>query len=277
MYISKEDGNKGKVNATIKCDVCSKIWTVRVLTAERNEKNNNGKHICHSCVAKQHPVLSKGMGFKGKKHSAETKKIQSDLKKGLREPKKHNRILVNRKPKSEYRPCGPVPRGQPLTRKCAYCKRVLPFEQFVRDKFQKYGRSYVCSKCPAIYSAIKERISKYLAKKRRSDPKYRFVTSVRKGIRHAFNQTGLVKRSKTFDFLGYSQEDLFKHLSKFLNEPCLMCNTVVITLDNLEIDHIIPISSARTEYDIWLLNQLNNLRLLCEDCNLKKGDRIELS
>jgi len=43
---------------------------------------------------------------------------------------------------------------------------------------------------------------------------------------------------------------------------------------NYEIDHIIPISLAKTENDVIRLNQLNNLRLICKNCNRNKRDKI---
>jgi RNA ligase (TIGR02306 family) len=50
---------------------------------------------------------------------------------------------------------------------------------------------------------------------------------------------------------------------------------VVINLENSHIDHIVPLAQARTITDVISLNQLNNLRLICSKCNLKKGAKMD--
>ena len=62
------------------------------------------------------------------------------------------------------------------------------------------------------------------------------------------------------------------HLGKWLDRPCEDCSKQLF-LENSSIDHIKPLSLAKTEGEIIELNQLSNLRLVCRPCNSKKGDR----
>jgi hypothetical protein len=43
---------------------------------------------------------------------------------------------------------------------------------------------------------------------------------------------------------------------------------------NLHIDHIIPISTAKTEQDVIKLNHYTNLQWLIDKDNLKKSNRL---
>jgi 5-methylcytosine-specific restriction endonuclease McrA len=123
---------------------------------------------------------------------------------------------------------------------------------------------------------IKNNPEKYKAycKKRndriRSTPIGNLGNRIRCCIRKSFNKLGAIKREKTFSMLGYSNIDLWNFLSKQLNLPCQVCNIKIITLDNSNIDHIIPMCVASSIDDVIKLNQLDNLRLICEECNLGK-------
>jgi 5-methylcytosine-specific restriction endonuclease McrA len=52
-------------------------------------------------------------------------------------------------------------------------------------------------------------------------------------------------------------------MKKMKWKHCLLCGA----LDRLTIDHIVPVSKGGT-------NSLSNLQVLCNDCNIKKGDNI---
>lgn len=105
---------------------------------------------------------------------------------------------------------------------------------------------------------------------RRSDLLHSLSDRVRSSLRKSFNKLGAIKRQRTFEFLGFSNIELFNHLSKWLDKPCEVCGNKVINLNNSNIDHIIPVCIISSTDDIIKLNQLENLRLICEECNLYK-------
>jgi hypothetical protein len=109
------------------------------------------------------------------------------------------------------------------------------------------------------------------------NPTRAFANRIRHGIRKALYKRNIVKRSKTFDILGYPVLVLTDHLKQWLNSPCVVCGQTVITVEQSHIDHIIPLCSANTEEDVIRLNQLDNLRLICAKCNFKKGSRYEFN
>ena len=86
--------------------------------------------------------------------------------------------------------------------------------------------------------------------------------------RLALRRVGLIKRSSTFDMLGYTPQDLADHLERQFVKG--------MTWDNRHkwhIDHIVPISTAETEADVIALNQLSNLRPIWAKDNLAKSDK----
>ena len=49
---------------------------------------------------------------------------------------------------------------------------------------------------------------------------------------------------------------------------------VCVNNETWQLDHIVPISSAKTEDDIYKLNHYSNLRPLCSKKNLEKSNKI---
>lgn len=106
--------------------------------------------------------------------------------------------------------------------------------------------------------------------KRRLNPIHNFHDRIRKRLIRVLNDIGLKKNSRTQDILGYSAIELFWHLNQYIDKPCDDCKLVIINRQTCCIDHLYPIGSAETIADVISLNQLNNLRLICRQCNLAK-------
>jgi hypothetical protein len=104
----------------------------------------------------------------------------------------------------------------------------------------------------------------------RAQKAYRLMTS---RIRGRFNtllkSRGIRKTRGTFASLGYTAQQVWIHIeSKFLPG---------MTLENRSawhLDHIIPLSSAKTEAEIIRLFALSNLQPLWAKDNISKGNRI---
>jgi hypothetical protein len=98
----------------------------------------------------------------------------------------------------------------------------------------------------------------------------KFASNIRNLIGHSIRKKGFIKKSKTNDILGCSFEELKQHLeSKF--EPWMDWNNRGLYNGELnygwDIDHIIPVSSAKTEEEILKLNHYINLQPLCSYTN----------
>lgn len=88
--------------------------------------------------------------------------------------------------------------------------------------------------------------------------------------RWALKRVGGIKQSPTFDELGYSVCEFVAHMERqFL--PHMGWHN----MDEWQIDHIIPVSSAVTVEDVVRLNQLPNLRPMWSADNNRKKDKRE--
>lgn len=128
---------------------------------------------------------------------------------------------------------------------------------------------------------IKLSVSEYRSKNRdiinlnfknryKNDSIFRLSTNIRNLIRSSIHSNNYIKKSKTQDILGCSFEEFKLHLeSKFEHwmtwENYGMYNGEIG--HGWDIDHIIPSSSAITEYDVFLLNHYTNLQPLCSKVN----------
>lgn len=103
-----------------------------------------------------------------------------------------------------------------------------------------------------------------------TDPIYSFKRRIKLALWRAFRKLSINKSKTTLAYLGYSKQDLSDKLSPYIGSNCESCSDVIITMKNSHMDHIIPMCSAKSEEDVIKLNQLYNLRLICQGCNLKK-------
>lgn len=85
-------------------------------------------------------------------------------------------------------------------------------------------------------------------------------------------QVGGIKASPTLETLGYTADDLRRHIERQFCRGMSWGNRA-----EWQIDHIVPISEARSEADVVRLNQLSNLMpAWAEDNNAKRAQRLTL-
>lgn len=106
-------------------------------------------------------------------------------------------------------------------------------------------------------------------RKQYQNPKNRFI----KNIRNRLNQCyyGLTVR---FIDLNYSGEELRDHLLKIKDQQTNKCPGCQRDYDEIgfTIEHIVPVSSGKSKEEIINLFNLNNLSLMCKNCNSSKND-----
>lgn len=114
------------------------------------------------------------------------------------------------------------------------------------------------------------RISEHQRNRRHTDSMFAMKDRIRTLIRNSLRSKGYNKDTKTFEILGCTSVEFAIHIeSQF---------TKGMNWDNRhlwEIDHIIPMDSAKTEEEAIKLNHHTNLRPLWAEDNKKKGAKIE--
>jgi hypothetical protein len=113
--------------------------------------------------------------------------------------------------------------------------------------------------------------SEYYKNRYNQDILFKLKTNYRNRLKDIFRDYGYVKNNRSIDYLGCDIKFLKEYLeSKF---------TDGMTWDNKgfygwHIDHIIPISSAKNEEEIYKLCHYTNLQPLWSKDNMSKGSKL---
>lgn len=124
-----------------------------------------------------------------------------------------------------------------------------------RDKVIEYNREYK-------KSYEKNRIE--------NDPLYMVKRSVRNLIKSSIYHKGFTKNSRTFEILGCSHQEFMEHIESQFEDWMNWDNYGLYNGEEKcgwEYDHIVPISSAECEEDVYKLNHYSNIQPLCSHIN----------
>jgi len=113
--------------------------------------------------------------------------------------------------------------------------------------------------------------SKRLAEKRKTDPMYKIIDTIKSRLNKYLKASNIDKVNKTFDMVGCTPEFLKQYLEKKFKPGMTWKNH---TKKGWHIDHIIPISKAETLEDINRLTHYTNLQPMWAIDNLKKGNKV---
>jgi len=144
------------------------------------------------------------------------------------------------------------------------------------DKIKERGKKYyninkkeILDKNKIYRKNTKNIRNIYESKKKKNDPIYSLLCGMRSRLCNYLKMCGVTKRNKTFDIVGCSPQFLKEHLETQFTDG--------MTWDNRSewhIDHIIPLSSAKTEDELYKLCHYENLQPLWAEDNLKKSNKI---
>jgi hypothetical protein len=122
-------------------------------------------------------------------------------------------------------------------------------------------------------------MAEYKIKRKLIDPLYKLKENIKTRIGDSIRRNGFTKKSKTLIILGCSFEYFKQHLEAQF-EPWMSWDNYGLyngkTNYGWDIDHIIPLSSAKDEEELIRLNHYTNLQPLCGYTNryIKKNKLI---
>jgi hypothetical protein len=117
--------------------------------------------------------------------------------------------------------------------------------------------------------SVREYHNNLIKHQRKADPLKKLIFNVRSRVYNILKNKIITKSNKTFDIVGCSPEFLKEHLEKQFTKGMSWDNQ-----GKWHIDHKIPLSSAKTEEEIYKLCHYSNLQPLWAEDNLKKGCKI---
>jgi hypothetical protein len=145
------------------------------------------------------------------------------------------------------------------------------------EHYKAYNKDYREANVEKIKAGRdKENHRAWQRKRRASDPVFKTAINISRRIRSVLGRMNLQKTSKTEEIIGCSRQELWKHLCDTFEANYGMPREWMDSMD-LHIDHIIPISTATTEDEVYKLNHHTNLQILTAEDNLKKKDNLDWS
>lgn len=155
-------------------------------------------------------------------------------------------------------------------KKTYYQKNALKYKQY-RQENSEYFKQYYKANSEKIKKNKKKYDKIYQKERRKIDPLYKLSQGIRNLIRGSFtrNCKNFRKQSKTIMLLGCTIPELRDHLAKQFQKG--------MTFENYgkwQIDHRIPLASAKTQEEVEKLCHYTNLQPLWAIDNIKKGDNI---
>jgi hypothetical protein len=150
-----------------------------------------------------------------------------------------------------------------------------------RDKLNEYSKNWRYENVDKMkeqrklyYQENKEDIVKknyeYCKNRKKSDSLYKLSIGIRSLILISFKNQFTTKSKKTIEILGCSFEEFKLHLESQFDDKMNWKNQGTYW----HMDHIIPISSAETEEDVYRLNHYTNFQPLYWEDNLRKSNKI---
>lgn len=151
-----------------------------------------------------------------------------------------------------------------------------------RDKNPNYIKIYrdenrekILNKMKEYYGNNREKLNEDMRKRNNERKKIDFVYKLsclsRTRIGYFLRIKNMKKNNKTFGIVGCSPEFLKEYLETQFKEGMSWQNH---GLFGWHIDHIIPLSSAKTEEEIYKLCHYTNLQPLWADDNIKKSNKL---
>jgi len=115
----------------------------------------------------------------------------------------------------------------------------------------------------------KEHINYYKKSRYKNDLLHKLIINCRNRINSFLKTKNIAKTNKTFEIIGCIPEDLKKYIETQFKNGMSWDNR-----SEWHIDHIIPLSSAKTEEEIYKLCHYTNLQPLWASENMKKSNKL---
>lgn len=100
---------------------------------------------------------------------------------------------------------------------------------------------------------------------------FRLRTNMKNRVKLFLNSRKITKKNTTFEIVGCNPKELKEHIEKQFKTGMSWDNHGFF---GWHVDHIIPLSSAKTEEDVYKLCHYTNLQPLWGEENYKKGTKL---
>ena len=155
-----------------------------------------------------------------------------------------------------------------------YYKENIESNKILKKEYYENNKEYIKEQHKIYNKENKDKINKrqreYISSRIQNDNMFKLSKNTRTLIVNSFYYNGFTKKSKTQNILGCSFEEFKIYLESKFEDWMNWENRGLYNGElnyGWDIDHIIPISSAKTEDEIIRLNHYKNLQPLCSYIN----------
>jgi len=260
--------------------ICNKCLIKKNISFFYKNKNNEDgyNNICKKCKKETCQKYYKKNIEKIKEYREIRKEEQNQYSKNyyrnnidkIKEYRKNNEETLKLKRKEYY-----------LNNRGKMIEKSKNYKSQNKEKIQEYNKKYrkdnldcEINRWKKYYDNNREVLIKkkcdYSKEKRKSSPLELLKHNIRNRTNEFLKSKNIRKTNKTFDIIGCSPEFLKEYIEKQFTEG--MSWTLMGAY--IHIDHIIPLSSAKTEEELYKLCNYTNLQPLWAVDNLKKSNKI---
>lgn len=181
------------------------------------------------------------------------------------------------------------------TRVCKDCGKEQSIESFNFDV--KNGKTYYRHRCKSCQKKFREdwlakniekerkrkrlwvsenrnTVNAYRREKWENDELYKYKELKRTQIGKVFRRKGITQSNAVMDMLGCDGIEFYNHLLKTYLENY---GERYDGTQEVNIDHIVPLATAKTKEDVYMLFHFTNLQLLKAEDNMEKSTSLSWS
>jgi hypothetical protein len=175
-------------------------------------------------------------------------------------------------------------RGKGYKSHCKECSSIYGKKHYQQNKEthrEKMAEHYLLNK--DIYRQNNQKYRKdnklkimkdandYVKRKRSEDLLFKLKHNIRSRVKEYLKTKNITTKNRTFDFVCCTPQELKEHLEKKFISGMSWDN---YGLYGWHIDHIIPLSYAKNEEELYKLCHFTNLQPMWAIENIKKGSKI---
>lgn len=239
----------------------------------KNSKSKDGKLArCKDCISEYHAIYYENNKEKIKKYAQANKKHKKEY---LEKYNKDNKEKIKKNKKRYYQENKEYQKQWAKEYRKKYPEEVKEvnkkwrgdnkdktrengrkYIEKNREKLREYQKNYRIKNSDKVHKKEKERYERKIKR----DPLFKLSCNIKSLIWWALKNKNYAKKAKTAVILGCTWQEFKEHLEN---------NTYDFKIDqkSLDLDHIIPLNSAKTEEDVYKLNHYTNFQLLPSDYN----------
>ena len=139
-------------------------------------------------------------------------------------------------------------------------------------KYEKNNKEKIRRRKRKWAQENKQRIYKIKKEKRDSNETYREIELLRTRIRKVLNKSGNLKSESLEKILGCTTKEFYIHLLETYEKNY---KNKYDDKQEVNIDHIIPLATAKTKEEVYKLFHYSNLQLLKTEDNMDKSTSLE--